>query len=98
MAIFACCRRLDLLLDEAKDAVDISYEDVAVDDGGHATDAEEALSTVLVVRLPDVVDDACDGVLKQVSVSGEDLLNVLVHDWNQLDAFLFDEGIASVLI
>ena len=64
MAIFAGCGWLDLLLNKAKDAVDISYEDVAIDYGGHTTDAEEALATVFVVRLPDVVDDARDSVLK----------------------------------
>lgn len=98
MAIFASCRWLDLLLNKAKDAIDISYEDFAINDGGHATDAEEALPTVLVVWLPDVVDDACDCILEQVSVAREHLLYILVHNWNELNAFLFDEGIASVLI
>ena len=69
MAVLTCCRLFNLLLDQTKDVVDIADKDFSVNDGCHAPDAQEALPTVLVSRLSDIIDDSSDGVLKQVLIT-----------------------------
>ena len=80
MTVLTCCRLFDLLLDQTKDVVDVADKDFSVDDGCHAPYAQEALPTVLVSWLSDIIDDASDGVLKQVLVTREDVLYVFIHD------------------
>ena len=85
-------------LDKPQDSVDILCECFAVDNARHFANREEALPTVVVVGLADVVDDAGDGVVEQDSVLRKHALDVLIHDWDQLDALLLDEGATSCLV
>ena len=98
MPVLAGGRRLDLRLDQAQDPIHVPYEGVAVDDACHAPDGQEALAAVLVIGLADITDDASDGVFEPLAVLREDPSDVLVHDWNQLDALLLDEGVAGRLV
>ena len=98
MAVLACSRLFNLLLDQVQQVIDVANEDLAINDSCHAPYAQETLPTVLVVRLPDVINNACNRVFKEVLVTREHVFNVLVHDGHQLDALLLYVGIARRLI
>ena len=63
MAVAPGCGRFNFDLDQSEDAINVSKENVAVDNHCHAADGEETLASVLVVRQLDIVDNAGDSVL-----------------------------------
>lgn len=55
---------LYLLLDQMQDTINIANEDLPINNGCHTADTKEALASVLVVGLPDIIDDARDGIFE----------------------------------
>ena len=56
------------------------------------------MAAVLVVRQLDVVYDVCYRTFKQLPVPRKDVLDVLIHDWDQFNAFLLDEAASSIFV
>ena len=98
MTILTGRRWLKFLLDKPQNAVDVPDECFAFNDSCHTANAEKALATVFVVRLPDVADYTDDGVLEHLPVTSEDVFDVFIHYGYQLDTLFLDEGIPGVLI
>ena len=90
MSILTRRRRLNLLLYQPQYAIHISKESLSIDDARHAPDRQKALPSVLVAGLPYIIYDSSDRVLKQCFVACKDMLDILVHNWYQLNALLFD--------
>lgn len=93
MPILASRGRLNLLLDQSQDAIDVSYKCLAVDDSSHSANCQESLTSVFVAWLANVVDYASNGVLQELLITCKDMLDVLVHDWDQLYALFLDQGV-----
>ena len=98
MAILTSGWRLDFDLDESKNAVHISNKGLTVYIARHSPNRQETLTSILIVGLSYVVDDALDSVLKEITVPSEHWLDVLIHDRNKLNALLLDQGIPCRLI
>ena len=56
------------------------------------------MSAILIVWQLDVVDDVCQGAFKQLPVTREDVLDILIHDRNEFNTLFLDKRASCCFI